>query len=218
MLDTVLYVHIPLEEKPGQLRFVQFVRPENGQTVLPFFSDGLKAIEAAAGRVEVLPLLGRNLFAYTQGATLMLDPNERECVLYPEEIAALLTGAPMASVRGWETTAGETQAAFEPLGDLPEMFTVALSRISQHLPSVTSVYVARLRWVHSMEQPALMIAIVAEESDHDQVMRAIATAIRPSVDTLDCPVDLTLLTPSKYAEHPMVIHGTRVYCKPKQES
>jgi hypothetical protein len=216
MLDAVLYAHVPHEDKPGYLRFVQFVRPDNGQMVLPFFSDRQKAIEAAGGQVKVLPLLGRNLFTYTRGATLMLDPNERGCVFYPEEIEALLAGSPLAAVQPWEANDGQVQVMFEPAGDLPAALIAGLQDASKKLPTVTSVHVAHVRWDNAMEQPALLIGIVAEKLDHEHAMRAIATAIQPSLDALDYIVDLTLITPSKSADHQVVHHGTLVYSKNPQ--
>ena len=39
-LDATLYAYSPPEPSPpDRIRFVQFVRPDNGQTVLPLFSD-----------------------------------------------------------------------------------------------------------------------------------------------------------------------------------
>ena len=48
LLKSTVYAHIPLAPSPpGRMRFVQFVRPDNGQTVLPFFSDREQAEVAA---------------------------------------------------------------------------------------------------------------------------------------------------------------------------
>jgi hypothetical protein len=48
LLKSTVYAHVPLAPSPpGRMRFVQFVRPDNGQTVLPFFSDREQAEVAA---------------------------------------------------------------------------------------------------------------------------------------------------------------------------
>src|SRR5580698_4725069 len=93
LLDSTVFAHVPAGPvPPGRIRFIQFVRPDNKQTVLPFFSDRTQAEEASAGKVGVVAMSGRRLFELTQGATLMLNPNLDQVVLYPPEISALLTG------------------------------------------------------------------------------------------------------------------------------
>lgn len=48
LLGSTVYAHVPMEGPPeGVMRFLQFVRPDNGQTVLSFFSERAQA-EAAA--------------------------------------------------------------------------------------------------------------------------------------------------------------------------
>jgi len=74
------------------IRVIQFVRPDNGQTVLPFFSD-MEQSEVVAGKSALsVAMSGRNLFELTRGATLMLNPNLDAVTLYPPEIATLLEG------------------------------------------------------------------------------------------------------------------------------
>ena len=44
LLDATVYAHVPIEgAPPGRMRFIQFLHPGNGQTVLPFFSDRAQA-------------------------------------------------------------------------------------------------------------------------------------------------------------------------------
>ena len=71
LLKSTVYAHVPLAPSPpGRMRFVQFVRPDNGQTVLPFFSDREQA-EFAAGNVRaIIAMAGRELLELTRGATL----------------------------------------------------------------------------------------------------------------------------------------------------
>lgn len=89
LLDALVYAHTPRNDRHARLRFIQFVTPE-GLTVLPFFSDEVQARAAAGTAATVVAMTGRELFGLTRGATLMLNPNETNCVLYPEEISALL--------------------------------------------------------------------------------------------------------------------------------
>src|SRR5688572_4963260 len=89
LLEATVYAHAPRHDRSGRLRFIQFTTPE-GLTVLPFFSDPAQANAAAGSAARVVVATGRQLFALTRGATLMLNPNQVSCVLYPEEIASLL--------------------------------------------------------------------------------------------------------------------------------
>lgn len=208
MLDTVLYVHTPFEEKPGVLRFVQFVRPDNGKTVLPFFSDRSKALEASAGKVNVTPILGRNLFLHTLGATLMLDPNERDCVFYPEEIRELLTGGSTGVTQSWHA---ETETEISPAEDLPPTLVAAIQSACGLLPDVSAAYVAFAHWNHA-GIPGLLIAIVANASERDHVVRAVSAVIHPHAVNWDRSIDILLLPPGT-TDHAMVDDAKLVYRK-----
>lgn len=91
--------HVPSESSPpGRIRFVQFISPDNGQSVLPFFSDWEQAeVVAAAGKVMTVAMTGRRLFALTRGATPVLNPNRYQLTFYPPEIGALLEGRPLGA-------------------------------------------------------------------------------------------------------------------------
>lgn len=49
------------------MRFLQFVRPDNGQTVLPFFSERAQAEAAAGNAALIVAMSGRDLFELTGG-------------------------------------------------------------------------------------------------------------------------------------------------------
>jgi hypothetical protein len=206
MLNTVVYAHTPREEKPGALRFVQFVRPDNGQTVLPFFSDRTKAIEAAAGKLNVLPILGRNLFAYTLGATLMLDPNERECVFNPEEIRALLSDGSTGINQPWKTDA-ETEISLAE--DVPPALVAAIQSACRLLQNVSAAYIAFAHWEHSVI-PGLLVAIVAHKSEREHVVRAVSASLQPHTVNWERPIDILILSPST-TEHAMIDDEKLIY-------
>jgi len=77
---------------PNCMRFVQLVRPDDGQTVLPFFSDRDQAEMSAVNKLSIASMSGRRLFELTRGATLTLNPNLDQVTLYPAEVDALLEG------------------------------------------------------------------------------------------------------------------------------
>ena len=210
MLDTVLYVHMPFEQKGGVLRFAQFVRPD-GKTVLPFFSDRAQALEAAAGHMDVVPILGRNLFALTQGATLMLDPNERgDCVFYPEELAALLAGGSTGMAQPWQS---DSPIRLTPARDVPKPLINGLRSACASLSYISAAYIAFAQWQDAIgAPPVLLVAIVTDKSEHEHAVRAISAALQPHVRHLQRAVDLTTIELEK-TNHPMIRKGRLVYRK-----
>lgn len=98
LLTAVLYVHLPLSDDSGKVRLICFTRPD-GITVIPVFSDDVKAHAAARGAARVVAVVGRELFESAPGATWMLDPNDVSCTLYPEEVATLLRDGCMPIVQ-----------------------------------------------------------------------------------------------------------------------
>lgn len=115
LLDSTVYAHVPSgPTPPNRIRFVQFVRPDNKQTVLPFFSDRHQAEKASAGKVGIVAMSGRRLFELTQGATLMLNPNRERVALYPPEISALLAGRTLGFFTEEALPHGETVGACRP--------------------------------------------------------------------------------------------------------
>lgn len=56
LLDANVYAHVPAQTPPkGRMRFIQFVRPDNGQTVLPFSATGFKPSSQRARRLRLWP-------------------------------------------------------------------------------------------------------------------------------------------------------------------
>ncbi|WP_425598101.1 SseB family protein [Vulcaniibacterium tengchongense] len=78
LLTAVLYVHLPLSDDSGKVRLICFTRPD-GITVIPVFSDDVKAHAAARGAARVVAVVGRELFESAPGATWMLDRSLWRC-------------------------------------------------------------------------------------------------------------------------------------------
>ena len=98
LLDACVYAHAPLSDDSPRLRLIQFRHPD-GFYVVPFFTSEAKAQIAASGAARIVKLSGRELLAGTPGATFMLNPNDGGCVIYPEEIEALLKTGTVARVQ-----------------------------------------------------------------------------------------------------------------------
>jgi len=209
MLDTVLYVLMPFEAKADRLQFVQFIRPDDAQSVLPFFSDQEKAKEAAAGSVRVVPMLGRNIFQFTLGATLMLDPNERNCVFYPEEIESILKGVPLGYALPFVTGDSGLEMAIGALDSVPVRLAEALRDMCTRLPAVKALYLALL-YTAGRPDPSLVAACLADSCEKDHVMRALNAAMQPHLEEPRRAIDIAMLEPSDQ-QHLIVVHGTQIY-------
>lgn len=211
MCDTVLYVHMPLKEKPGSLLFHQFVRPDDGRTVLPVFTDRDQATHAAGTAVRVMPMLGRHIFQFTLDATIMLDPNEIDCLLYPEEIALFLKQSPVVSATTWQATADRKLKSAKPADDVPQPIVHALKEMALSLPFVDKMYLSYFHW-HRQEQKCLVIACVAAPTEDEHAVRALVAALQPHTNKFRCPIDIATLKPCD-TEHPSVKNGRCIYTR-----
>lgn len=141
LMEATVYAHVPTEPAPpDRIRFVQFIRPDNGQTVLPFFSDREQAeVVAATGKVMIVAMAGRRLFELTRGATLMLNPNRDQLAFYPPEIGALLEGRPLGVFS--KETLGANEQVGVCLPSVPtDALVLALRALYEREPSVRAGY------------------------------------------------------------------------------
>ena len=91
LLEETLFVHSPMKPTGPRLTVVQFTTPQ-GFIAIPIFTDREKSEFAARGNVRTVPVQGRKLLSATLGATVVINPNNEWCTLYPEEIKAILQG------------------------------------------------------------------------------------------------------------------------------
>jgi SseB protein N-terminal domain len=182
LLETIVYAHIPITDRidNGRIRFIQFHRPENGQLVLPFFTDEKKSRVAEGTTVRSVALSGREFFEITRGATLMMNPNDHRCVLYPEEIATLLQAGEIATIA--EFTPGEenSMAVGVPMEAPPAWLLEALLSAARDLLYIERVYVAAIYDTSDApRQISFLAAICAEKGNGERAMHAINNAIQP---------------------------------------
>lgn len=90
-LQATFYAHAPKKPTGMKLSLVQFRTP-HGIMAIPIFTDRPKAELAGRGNVRIISLQGTQLLSATIGATVVINPNDNWCILYPEEIRALLRG------------------------------------------------------------------------------------------------------------------------------
>ena len=186
LLKATLYAHLPLTRAPpGRIQFVQFDRPDNGQRVLPLFIDRQKADFAARGNVRILALPGREMLALTQGAMLMLNPNDEKYTLYPEEVAALRAGRPLGGIS--TEAVGEGAVACPPTVPVDPLVSV-LAPFHASDPMVHASVVMEMRRGPSGEDRALLLIIVTPPAEAERLVRASAVVGQPALANLPLPL------------------------------
>ncbi|KRE86044.1 SseB protein [Rhodanobacter sp. Soil772] len=195
LLDATVYAHVPKESPPeGVMRFIQFVRPDNGQTVLPFFSDREQSEAAGDKTALTVAMSGRNLFKLTRGATLMLNPNLDKVALYPSEIAALLEGKALGFFTKDQMAEG-TEALIGP----PSVSTAGLNTVLRSLfEREATVRAAFLVEVHRQDQRAevlLLLTVIVAQAQQERILQLATLAFKTEKLELDLPLCMRFLTP-----------------------
>ena len=196
LLDATVYAHVPVHQVPGRLRFIQFIRPDNGQTVLPFFSDQAKAQFASSDDVSIIAMDARQLFELTRGATLMLDPNDDRAVLYPEEISALLSGKPLVAFGMEKLVEPETVGVRAPTVPV-EALTSTLMAYCETEPGVTAAYIVEVLRGKDYKDASLLVAIAARGQVTERVNRISMQRIQPLLSELALPLLMTVIDPDE---------------------
>jgi hypothetical protein len=195
LLDAVLYAHVPADDKTERtddearhVRLMMFKSPDDGTLVIPVFTDEGKAKFASGGVANVLAVTGRELFEATRGATLMLNPNDVKCTLYPAEISALLANSTLAPVTKGRFE--EDQARLFRLTEVPAPLVKALKEALPAVPSIELAYIAGVRWRDPERPESVLIALGSSAGREDREARATAVAMQSVIDRLHLPVDI----------------------------
>ena len=182
LMEASVYAHIPLEDRIGddvdRIRFVQFHRPDNDQLTLPFFTDEAKAQAATGASVQVIEMIGRDFFELTLGATLMMDPNDWSCTLYPEEVEALLRTGRVATIETFVVKEKAEPLVGPPQGH-PARLIDELTRTLATLPFIQTAYLAGVyNRTDVPEQTGFILALGGDPKQAERATHAIATALQ----------------------------------------
>lgn len=212
LLDCTVYAHVPDEPaSPNRIRFIQFIRPDNGQTVLPFFSDRDQAEMASAGKVGILAMTGRRLFELTKGATLMLNPNMDRVALYPPEIDALLQGRPL----GFFTQ--ETMQENEQVGVCPpsvptDALVFALRDLYAREPAVRAGYLVEVHRGKDDSDVFLLLTLVVAKGNDERATQLTTMELGSITPPLVLPLTMTCVPPDdplpELCHHGIQFYGT----------
>lgn len=190
LLDATLFAHTPKVEPPGRRQFVMFKSPDDGQYVIPVFTDRTKADWAARGNVRVLEVKGRDLFDLARGTALMLNPNDARCTLYPEEIERLLRDGTVASVQKWKIEKGDDGKMYK-LERPPHALVKALRMALPSVGSIEVAYIAGIRRPKGNQPDSFVIVLGGENKAVERSVRAVATALYEQAEKSERPVDVT---------------------------
>lgn len=194
LLDAWVYAHVPLSDDHPRVRLVQFRHPE-GFFAVPFFTSEAKARFAGRGVVRTVTLTGRELLAGTPGATFMLNPNDGGCVLYPEEVDALLKTGTVARV---ETIHLDDDFSFlvSDQADPPVWLMPNLKGLYTQLPYVQVAYLLEVAPPQAPATRGFLIALGVAPEHAERAVRATITEIQPLCVHNDVALDITTFDPT----------------------
>jgi hypothetical protein len=197
LLDATVYAHVPLGNPPeGVMRFIQFVRPDNGQTMLPFFSDKQQAEASRRNAALVVAMSGRNLFELTRGASLMLNPNVDAIALYPPEIAAILEGRALDYFAKDHIPAGTKVQIVPPSVSTAELNTV-LRNLFETEATVKAAFLAEVRRLDEGAEVILVLTVVVAKTYQERLLQLVTLAFKAQALKLDLPLDIHFLVPDE---------------------
>lgn len=212
LLELTVYAHVPAEPSPpDRIRFVQFVRPDNGQMVLPFFSDREQAGQAAAVRkVGIVAMTGRRLLELTQGATLILNPNKDCVALYPPEVKALLDGRSLGHFTH-ETREREEQVGF-CLPSVPtNALVLTLGGLFAREPAVRAAYLVEMHRGADRSDVSLLLTLVVTEGSEERLVQLTALELNSLSPAPSLAVTMCCQSPDEplpgYCQHSIQFYG-----------
>lgn len=196
LLDATVYAHLPLSDDSGRIRFIQFNSPDDGRPLLPFFTDLDKALAVGRTDVRILALQGRTLLQHTLGATLVMNPNDRHSILYPEETRALLETGRIAQV--WTEQLSEARmVALRAPSHAPKWLIEKLKELQSLLPFVVAAYLVGSSPPDDLKKVELRLGLAVAKTDAERAVRAITVHLGARLAKLRTPLTMTTFEPTE---------------------
>ncbi|MCK9366579.1 MAG: SseB family protein [Metallibacterium scheffleri] len=193
LLDATVYAHRPSGPlPPGRIRFIQFRRPDNGQTVLPFFTDQAQAEVPLSPDRALISMTGRELFELTRGATLMMNPNREQATLYPAEVEALLAGRPLGNFTRETLPLTRLVDGRPPSVPADELIHVLRDCFALEATVRAGYLVEVQRPPGEPEETFLLLIVVAPTQHAERLLHAISLALATSKPSLSLPLTVGL--------------------------
>lgn len=190
LLESTLYVHAPRIPTGPRLSVVQFKTPQ-GVMATPVFTDRKKAEFAGGHNVRIIPIPGRTLLQAMPGATIVINPNDAWCMLYPEEIAALLEGRRL-SPPPETVTLPPSMTLRRPVKqdvDLLAQITSALSTCED----VASAWLTEAAKDQDGPAEGYVLVVHAESIHHQRIANALSLAFANPEKCLQTTFDVTFV-------------------------
>ena len=195
LLDARVYAHAPVSDDHPRPRLFQFRHPD-GFLAVPFFTSLEKARPPAGITAKIVPLSGRQFLELTRGASVMLNPNDGGCVLYPEEIDALLKAGTVARIEEIHLK-DEISFIVSDQADPPVWLMPYLMGLYAQLSFVQAAYLLEVASPQTPDQRGLLVALGGGREYAERAVRATITDIQPLCTRDDVALDITTFDPAK---------------------
>lgn len=202
LLDATVFAHGPTEEAdPVKLHFLMLKSPDDKEWVIPVFTDLAKAQRASSPTVRILAMSGRKLLELTRGGAVMLNPNDRKCTLFPEEIAQLLDHGTLPPIERFRIDS-DGDAHVYRLEGVPRAIQKVVRKALSGISSAEVAYVAGAKW-KSGQPDGVIVAVGGGAPNGEHVARAISSALQLSPEPIYTAVNVTYFDP-KASEPPWI--------------
>jgi hypothetical protein len=194
LFESDVYALIRAGDAPtpeGRVRFIMWTG-EDGQQVIPFFSNRAAVRRALNAQTQALRVKGRVFLESCRGAFVVLNPNERYfCRLTPSELALLLdTGSPNSPENYVTTRDMQVEVA---MPEAPAEMLTSLALLFSQEPAVERAFLVTLRPDEDVPPVWLVAAFITTDEAAQWVSKQMAALLadRPPPNS----VDLARLTP-----------------------
>ena len=196
LLDATVYAHMPAAVPRGHKGFLSFRHPQNGVTMVAFFTDERRAQRATAGVARVVALNGRAFMEATRGATLALNPQDTPtCVLYPEEVGALLDQGYMAECQ--TLTLDDETMRVSRLDKPPDGLLEIVVGVLRELPYVEMAYLAARASDDGSEPASILLAVGCEPRFTERAARALGSVLQRQCERFGVLLDMLGIDPTE---------------------
>lgn len=192
LLEATLFVHAPKKTTGPKLSVVKFKTPQ-GILAIPVFTDREKADFAGRGNVQIVPIQGRLLLSATPGETVAINPNDSWCILYPEEIQAILQGQPLG--RNPESIEMPKGLKLRPVKSPEPAFLEILVASLGPVESALDAWLTEATDVAGEFASGYVVVVAAESPHHERIARSLTLALVDFGRSLGRTVDITFVEP-----------------------
>jgi hypothetical protein len=189
--EATMYAHVAKDAAPEEPpRLIKVWHPGRGQYFIPCYTDAEKANARADGIVGVIGLPGRTVLELSHGCAMVVNPDHYAVELYPNEIAALLNGRPLADA-GKFAFASDISLAFVPPSIPLDQLAASLILHLITEPAAEAAYAAEMHAGNDPIEVSLLVEIIGPPHAAERLVQTSAHVIQPVVATVPMPIRLT---------------------------